>query len=131
MREKWSEKRSACTRRGGASSTRNVDDRDFGPAETKAASGRLFRLRQKHGDDEENQGRGGWGHGLQRRGADAASRATSAGRARGGNLTPGSGQGGKRGVPEPARTRVARLFAAGRPGSEEMRRRLLRHAERR
>src|SRR6476646_2671177 len=25
MREKWSERRSACTRRGGASSTRNVD----------------------------------------------------------------------------------------------------------
>src|SRR5262247_2438070 len=46
MRAKWSERRSACTRRGGASSTRNVRRAH---STKKAARGRLFRFRDHMG----------------------------------------------------------------------------------
>src|SRR6187401_1223608 len=46
MREKSSEKRSACTRRGGASSTPSVKIWDGRPGIRKAASGRLFSFRK-------------------------------------------------------------------------------------
>src|SRR5919197_2648496 len=42
MREKWSERKWACTRQGGASSTRNVEPSRS--SDSKAASGRLSRL---------------------------------------------------------------------------------------
>src|SRR6185369_2006309 len=46
MHAKWSERRSACTRRGGASSTPSVNSRDENPGHQKAASGRLFSFRK-------------------------------------------------------------------------------------